>query len=200
MMKNYYRLISEIDQTSERIVQELEAQGVLNETLIIFTTDNGLFHAEHGLADKFYPHQESIRVPLIIKDPRMEDDSRNTTPEDFTLSVDLASTILRAANIKPGPRMQGRDLAEIYLEAVDDWRNEFYYEHPTIFGIDKIPGSTALVQKDWKYMRWTDFALEQLFDLKNDPFELNDLIYTYSNSSFLEELRSRHDELQALVV
>ena len=71
MMKNYYRLATEVDATCGRVLAELKKQGVLDNTLVIFTGDNGYFHAEHGLADKWYPHQESIRVPLIVRDPRM---------------------------------------------------------------------------------------------------------------------------------
>jgi arylsulfatase A-like enzyme len=200
MMKNYYRLVSEVDETSERIVQELEDQGILNDTLVIFTTDNGLFHAEHGLAGKWYPHQESIRVPLIILDPRMPPDLAGSTMDDFTLSVDLAPTMLSAANLKPSSRMQGRDMAELYLEQVQDWRYEFFYEHPTHIHKGKIPGSTALVRKEWKYMRWTDFEQEQLFDLKADPYELEDLVGNESHLSILEAMRIQHNKLQALAV
>ena len=93
---------------------------------------------------------------------------------------------------------QGRDIAELYLDSASDWREEFFYEHPTHLSKGRIPGSTALVRKDWKYMRWIDFELEQLFDLKNDPHELNDLIDLYTNSTLVNELRTRHNELQAL--
>ena len=117
MMKNYYRLATEVDSTCGRVVAELEAQGVLDNTLVIFTTDNGYYHAEHGLADKWYPHQESIRVPLIVSDPRMPKDRRGSTRDDFTLNVDLAPTMLAAAGIAPPPTMQGRDIAPLYLAA-----------------------------------------------------------------------------------
>jgi arylsulfatase len=70
-MKNYYRLATEVDATCGKILAELKKQQLDENTLVIFTTDNGYFHGEHGLADKWYPHQESIRVPLIIRDPRM---------------------------------------------------------------------------------------------------------------------------------
>lgn len=197
MMKNYYRLITEIDVSSKRIVKELEDQGAIDDTLIIFTTDNGLFHAEHGLAGKWYPHQESIRVPLIIRDPRMADKQHGTTNDDFTLSVDLATTILGAANLPPAPRMQGRDISELYLEDVKDWRTEFFYEHPTH---TQIPASTALVRKEWKYMMWPEHDQEQLFHLPSDPLELNDLFGTYNNSSLLAEMRVRHKELKAAAI
>lgn len=114
MMKNYYRMASEVDTSVGIILKELEIQGQLNNTLIIFTTDNGNFHSEHGLADKWYPHQESIRVPLVIKDPRMSPEFVGTTNEDFTLNIDLTATILAAAGLDPLPTMMGRDMSVLY--------------------------------------------------------------------------------------
>ena len=114
MMKNYYRMASEVDTSVGIILKELEIQGQLNNTLIIFTTDNGNFHAEHGLADKWYPHQESIRVPLIIKDPRMSPEYIGTTNDEFTLNIDLTATIMAAAGLDPLPTMMGRDMSVLY--------------------------------------------------------------------------------------
>lgn len=114
MMKNYYRMATEVDTSVGVLLKQLEMEGVLNNTLIIFTTDNGNFHAEHGLADKWYPHQESIRVPLIIKDPRMSDEFKGTTNDEFTLNIDLTATILKAAGLEPLPSMMGRDMSVLY--------------------------------------------------------------------------------------
>eukprot|EP00545_Synedropsis_sp_CCMP1620_P005257 CAMPEP_0119006488 /NCGR_PEP_ID=MMETSP1176-20130426/2318_1 /TAXON_ID=265551 /ORGANISM="Synedropsis recta cf, Strain CCMP1620" /LENGTH=458 /DNA_ID=CAMNT_0006958401 /DNA_START=75 /DNA_END=1448 /DNA_ORIENTATION=+ len=150
MMKNYYRLITEVDKSSERIYKEVEKQGLLDNTMFIFTTDNGLFHAEHQLAGKWYPHQESIRVPLIIKDPRMPKDKVGTVNDDFTLNIDLASTILAAAGVKQPDVMQGRNIADLYLTSDPKWRNEFFYEHPVHLSSRIIPASTALVRKNYK--------------------------------------------------
>ena len=113
-MKNYYRMASEVDTSVGIILKQLEMEGVLDNTLIIFTTDNGNFHAEHGLADKWYPHQESIRVPLIIKDPRMDEEFKGTLNDEFTLNIDLTATILNAAGLEPLPSMMGRDMSELY--------------------------------------------------------------------------------------
>merc|ERR1740124_1117450 len=117
MMKNYYRMVTEVDTSVGQIITKLREQNVLDETLIIFTTDNGNFHAEHGLADKWYPHQESIRVPLIIKDPRMSPNHVGTTNDDFTLNIDLAPTILGAAGLEPLPSMMGRDMSILYRDS-----------------------------------------------------------------------------------
>ena len=198
MMKNYYRLATEVDTTCGRVLAELKQQGLLDNTLVIFTGDNGYYHAEHGLADKWYPHQESIRVPLIVRDPRQSAARRGQTNDDFVLNVDLAPTILAAAKIAAPPTMQGRDLAPLYLAPQKPaWRTEFFYEHATIKNTNFIPSSEALVRKDWKYFYWPDFKVEQLFHVSADPREENDLIADPSQQERLAEMRRRFAELKA---
>ena len=198
MMKNYYRLATEVDTTCGRVLAELKKQGVLENTLVIFTTDNGYYHAEHGLADKWYPHQESIRVPLIINDPRMTQTKHGQTNDDFTLSVDLAPTILSAAGIKAPETMQGRDISPLYLaNEKTQWRGDFFYEHPMLGSTSFIPASEALVQKDWKYFYWPEFDREQLFDLTADPCEENDLVTEPAHAERLAKMRARFAQLKA---
>jgi arylsulfatase A-like enzyme len=197
-MKNYYRLATEVDVVCGRIIDELKKQNALNNTLVIFTTDNGYFHAEHGLADKWYPYQESIRVPLIISDPRLAKEKRGTTNDEFTLNVDLAPTILTAVGLPAPKGMQGSDIAPLYLaKKKPEWRTEFFYEHAIIRNKDFIPASEALVRKDWKYILWPDFDHEQLFDLKADPLEETDLARDPTYRARLEELRKRFAQLKA---
>ncbi|MBK1832105.1 sulfatase [Verrucomicrobiaceae bacterium R5-34] len=198
MMKNYYRLATEVDSTCGRILAELEKRGLRENTLVIFTTDNGYYHAEHGLADKWYPHQESIRVPLIIDDPRMADSKKGETNEEFTLNVDLAPTILSAAGIDAPKAMQGRDIAPLYLGGVKEpWRSEFFYEHPTLQKASFIPASEALVRKDYKYFYWPEQDVEQLFNIQKDPHEENDLVNDPEHQQVLVEMRKRFKELKA---
>ena len=198
MMKNYYRLATEVDATCGRLIGELKKQGLLDGTLVIFVGDNGYFHAEHGLADKWYPHQESIRVPLIVRDPRLAPSKRGGTNDDFTLNVDLAPTILAATGIKAPATMQGRDVAPLYLAAKKPaWRDEFFYELATIGNVTRIPSSEALVRKDWKYFYWPDYKLEQLFHVEADPFEENDLAKDPEQAARLAEMRARFAELKA---
>jgi arylsulfatase A-like enzyme len=197
-MKNYYRLATEVDATCGRVLDELQKQGALDHTLVIFTTDNGYFHAEHGLADKWYPYEESIRVPLIVRDPRMPKSKRGKTSDAFTLNVDLAPTILAAAGLPPPAGMQGRDFAPLYLAARPPaWRTEFFYEHATIRSVDFIPSSEALVRQDVKYIWWPDFRHEELYDLRRDPLEEHNLAADAKQAKRLAELRARFAELKA---
>ena len=198
MMKNYYRLATEVDATCGRVLATLRQQGLLESTLVIFTADNGYFHAEHGLADKWYPYEESIRTPLIVRDPRMPAAQRGQTNDDFTLNVDLAPTFLAAAGIAAPARMQGRDLSALYLASnAPAWRTEFFYEHATIKNIHFIPSSEALVRKEVKYLYWPDFQHEELFDLTADRAETHNLAAAPNQAKTLASLRSRFAELKA---
>jgi arylsulfatase A-like enzyme len=192
-------MITEVDKACENLVNELKKQKILDNTLIIFTVDNGFFLGEHGLSGKWYPYQESIRVPLIIRDPRMPQRKKGTLDDSFTLNIDLATTILGAANVKPASSMQGRDMSDLYLDpkAKDTWRKEFFYEHMSM-GRDYIPASSALVRKDFKYFLYEEWDTEQLFDLKNDPYENHDLSNQSEYAELLKEMKKRHDELKAL--
>lgn len=191
-MKAYYRMATEVDAAVGRILDELRAQGALDDTLVVFSGDNGYFHGEHGLADKWYPYQESIRVPLIVRDPRLPASGRGSVRDEFALNVDIAPTVLAYAGVEAPARMQGRDFAPLYLaERPPAWRDEFYYEHPTIRSVDFIPSSEAVVRKEAKYLFWPDFGREQLFDLARDPFEEDDLASDPARADELAGWRSK---------
>jgi arylsulfatase A-like enzyme len=122
---------------------------------------------------------------------------RGTMNDALTLNVDLAPTILAAAGIAAPPGMQGCDLAPLYLQGGTSWRTEFFYEHPTITNIERIPSSEALVRKDIKYVVWPDYGREQLFDLVKDPQETTDVIADPTYADRLAELRERIVALKA---
>ena len=175
-MTRYYRLITEVDGAVGRIVDELKGQGVYANTLIVFIGDNGYFHADRGLADKWYPYEESIRVPLIVRDPRLAALRRGSTLDQLALNIDVAPTIVSAAGVPVPSVMQGEDLSPLYLRSpLPAWRDEFFYEHPTVTSKDRIPSSQAVVRRDWKYVEWPEFDYRQLFNLNDDPGELGNL-------------------------
>lgn len=192
MMTNYYRLCSEVDATCGAVVAELEKLGLERDTIVLFTGDNGLFHGEKGLADKWYPYEESIRVPLIVRDPRLPADRQGTTDKRMALNIDLAPTLLAAAGIPAPATMQGRDLTPLLQGKVaDDWRTDFFYEHAIIRSKDFIPASQALVTGRMKYILWPDYQVEELFDIIADPGEEHNLIKDPAQATVLEALRQR---------
>jgi len=198
MMKNYFRLVAGVDAACGAILAELERLGLAENTLVIFTADNGYLHGEHGLADKWYPFEESIRVPLIIRDPRAPAAARGAVRDEWALNVDLAPTLLAAAAVTAPAGMQGADLAPLYLHAQPPaWREDFFYEHPTIRRVEFIPSSEALVTRTWKYVRWPDHGREQLFFLPADPREEHDLLAAGPPPAELASLRARFEHLRS---
>jgi len=191
-MIRYYRLITEVDEAVGRIVDELVAQGVYDNTLIVAIGDNGYFHGDRGLADKWYPYEQALRVPVIVRDPRVPAKQRGTTRDQMALNIDIAPTIVAAARVAVPDTMQGRDLAPVYLNrAVEGWRDEFFYEHPTITSRDRIPSSQGVIRRDLKYVYWPEWEHEQLFDLRQDPTELHNRAADPAHADAVSRMRQK---------
>ena len=193
-MTRYYRLITELDDAVGRIADELQVQGVYENTLIVIIGDNGYFQADRGLADKWYPYEESVRVPLVVRDPRLPPARRGSTLSQLALNLDVAPTLVAAAGLPVPAVMQGQDLGPLYLAATPPaWRDEFFYEHPTITSKDRIPSSQGVMRKDWKYIEWPEFDYQQLFDLREDPGEIRNLAGEPAHAGRRMEMRKELD-------
>lgn len=194
-IKGYYRLISGIDAAIASIRETLNKRGLADNTIILYSADHGIFNGEHGLAGKWYPHEESIRTPLIIFDPRLPVNIRGQHREALTLNIDLHSTVLEMAGIPPQASTQGQSLVSLLSEDRRDFRSIFFIEHHMTYG-GWIPSSEAIRTKRWKYIHYTDYAspYEELYDLENDPYEVNNLIahpHYVRQQSVLREYRLR---------
>jgi arylsulfatase len=196
-MKAYYRMLAEVDQAVGLIVAELKEQDVYNNTLIIFMGDNGYFHGEHQLADKWYPYEESVRIPLVILDPRIPDKMKGSTMDELVLNIDIAPGILGAARIKIPAGMQGQDFSALYYKHHPDWRKDFFYEHPVVIDSKRIPASQAIITHDAKYILWPDYQYEEYFDLKKDPHEINNGISSMDYIRKIARLKKRFQLLKA---
>lgn len=174
-VKGYYRLISGVDEAVGRIIGELERRNLLQRTVVLFTSDNGFFLGEHGLAGKWLPYEESIRVPFLIRDPRRPE-AGGSRESKIVLNIDLAPTLLELAGLATPVSMQGLSLLPILRGETADWREEFFYEH--LFQHERIPVVEAVRSRRWKYVRYTatDPVHEELYDLEKDPLEQNDLL------------------------
>jgi len=194
-VKSYYRLITGVDVMVGQIRDELRRLHLENNTVIIYTSDNGFYLGEHGLAGKWFAHEESIRVPMILWDGRAGSQRSARLRRQMVLNVDLAPTILDLARVPIPESMQGRSLLPLVRDDRSPWRSEFFYEHlfrhPTI----KIPPSEAVRTQRFKYIRYIDYDYEQLYDLQNDPHETRNLAYERPYRQTLQQLRRRCDEL-----
>jgi arylsulfatase A-like enzyme len=192
-----YRLITRADMAVGRIMAALRQSGLDQNTVVIFTSDNGEFQGAHGLTGKWLMYEESIRVPLIIRDPRLPKSRRGRRCEAMALSIDLAPTMLGLAGVSIPAAMQGRDLGPLVRGDDVAWRDDWYYEHTYANPpVHRIPKTEGVRTKQWKYTRYTDFTppYEQLFDLAADPQELKNLAGDAAHAETLTRLRARCDQ------
>jgi len=179
MVKGYYRLIYGADVVVGRIRSELEKLGLDKNTVIVFSGDNGFYLGEHGLAGKWYGHEESIRVPMLVYDPR--NPHAGKVLEQMALNIDIAPTILELAGIEKPSQMQGESLLPLINNQNTGWRTGFFYEHYILKRGDVciIPGSEGVVGKDYKYIRYMKepgkYIYEEMYDRNNDKQEINNL-------------------------
>lgn len=191
-LRRYYRMVTGVDKQVGKIVDALRETGRFENTIIVVTADHGLYLGERGLAGKWFGHDTSIRVPLVVFDPRLPDTERGTWREQMVLSIDLNPTILDWAGVSPSEGVQGESFAPIVAGNVpDDWRNAFFYEHHSFE--DRIPRSEGVRTERYKYLRYLDSdpLFEELYDLKADPHERNNLADDPAHAGLLKRMRSK---------
>lgn len=197
-LRTVYRTVTRADQAVGRILDELEKLKLDDNTVVIFTSDHGSLLGDHGLSGKWLMYEGSIRVPMIICDPRLDENRAGTRRDEMVLTIDLAPTILSLAGLEPPKSMQGRNLMPLVKQESVSWREHYYYEHTyqTAPPRSPIPRTEGIRTKEWKYIRYPDVApvYEQLFDLKLDPLEQKNLALFEGHSKLLNELRRLCDE------
>lgn len=189
-VRNYYRLITGVDQVVGNLVQQLKDQGIDKNTIIIFMGDNGFLLGEHGLEGKWFGFEESIRVPMMICGGALPQNLKGAQSGKIALNIDIAPTILGLAGVNPPTQMQGMDLIQM-LMGVKPSRKDFFYEH-TFMGSPGLPKVEGVVGKKFKYMNFTEHGYEQLFNTKKDHYETTNLTGKKSSSKKLSELRARY--------
>jgi arylsulfatase A-like enzyme len=189
MMKGYYRMITEIDDEIGALRNLLAKKGQAENTIIIVMGDNGYFTGDRQLADKWLMYDPSIRVPLIIYDPRMP--NKASTVLDMVLNIDITQSILDFAEIKSPVNYQGESLKP-YLNRSDYslHRDFILIEH--LWKLPDIPSSEGIRTDKWKYFKYRYIqAPEELYDLENDPMETKNLAQEQSHQKILKKLRNK---------
>ncbi len=197
-VRKYYRLISGVDEVVGKLRASLEEKGLADNTVIIFMGDNGFYLGEYGLAGKWFGHEESIRVPLIVYDPRNKA-IQGKRPEEMVLNIDIAPTILKLAGVPAPATMQGTDLVNLVGKNGKKLRrSEFFYEH-TFMGDPGLPKIEGVVQQRYKYMTFVEHDYEQLFDLEKDPHEKKNVAKDPKYQTELAAMRKEYKTLKASV-
>ena len=188
--QDQYRSLLGLDRALGRILDALKETGRLDNTLIVFTSDNGILHGEHRWTKKEAPYEEAIRVPLVMRWDAAGWGAGTEMPGTLALNIDLAPTIADAAGI-PHPVTDGRSLLPV-LAGNARWRSDFLVEH--LEGTNPIPTYCAVRSERWMYVRYTT-GEEELYDLREDPYELENLAANPADRQVLEGRRARLREL-----
>ncbi|MFK8111739.1 MAG: sulfatase [Rubripirellula sp.] len=197
VMATYYQQIYAIDVAIGMVRDAVTKAGVADNTVIIYTSDNGFLCGSHGYGSKVLPYEESARVPLIIFDPRHKNSGKEIRCESLTGNVDFAPTILKLAGLPAPKNMDGRDLMTLYDDpqaVVHSWLPLINVWGP------KSVHSLAVVSRDWKYIYWPSeegelVPTEELYDTKRDPLELTELSQNSASAADLIRMRSLYDSL-----
>ncbi len=193
-IRAYYRMVSGIDNAIGRFMTELQAAGLAENTIVVYSADNGYYMGNRGLAGKWSHFEEALRVPLIVVDPRVAKEKQGQVTDALALNLDLPASFLDWAKVEVPERYQGRSLQPIVAgKKPDDWRTDTFHEHFAVRS--RIPAFEGVRNEQFKYVRYIDHGnFEFLHDLKNDPDELVNLASNPQYSETLQALRTRTDE------
>lgn len=197
MTRGYHRLVAAVDASLGRLRDALAARGMAENTVIVFLSDNGCFLGERGFADKWYAYEPSIRVPLIVFDPRAPASRRGVVCASVALNVDVSPSLLELAGVGVPRAVQGKSLVPLLRgESPAGWRTEFFYEHRFVH--PRIPRSEGVRDTRHTYIRWIDRSpmVEELYDRAADPEQMRNLAGEPSRATILADMRRRCDILR----
>ena len=184
-IKDYLRVVASIDDNVGRLLDYLEAEGLVEDTMVIYTSDQGFFLGDHGWFDKRFMYEESLRMPFVLRFPR--EVAAGTCSEDFVLNVDFASLFLDVADVTIPDEFQGRSFRPLlHGETPEDWRRSMYYRYWMHGdGAHNVYAHYGVRTRDHKLIYFYNDGCGQagtgdeirppeweLFDLKSDPYEL----------------------------
>ena len=192
-----------VDESLGRIVSTLDEMGIRDDTVIIFTSDNGYFYGEHGFTiERRMPYQEAIRTPLIANYPKWKGSGIDLDAR--VVSVDLAATVMDLAGVEKPATIQGRSILPLITGASPRIREATYvefYSHENPFPWTAKLDYRVVLKDQYKYIRWIRFEnQDELYDLEADPLEMNNLVNDREYVEVVSEMKTdlRRLQLEAL--
>ena len=191
------RSLIAVDESLGQVIKTLDEMGELENTVIIYSSDNGYFMGEHTFLDKRLAYENSMRVPMIIRYPKLI--TKNSIVKEQCLNIDIAPTILDLAGVKKPSYMQGESMVKLVSGKKDkSWRKSMLFEY---YVDDAWPyaGPNQVAVRTNKYKLIDNFLeddIDELYDLVNDPGEMKNLINDDNYNNVEKELREESIKLQ----
>ncbi|MCM5662733.1 sulfatase family protein [Galbibacter mesophilus] len=193
-MQDYLGSIAAVDENVGRVLDYLEESGLADNTIVVYTSDQGFYLGEHGWFDKRFVYDESFKTPLLVQWPGViEEGSKNT---QMVQNLDFAPTFLEAAGIEIPNDMQGESLIPLFKGDTENFRNAAYYHYYEYPGIHSVKRHYAIVTEEYKLIHfYYDVDEWELYDRKKDPKELKNV---YNDPEYAEVKEKLHEDLKAL--
>jgi len=196
-MKAYFRMISGVDRVIGRIRKEMERLHLADNTVIIYMADNGYYMGDRGFAGKWSHYEQSLRIPLIVYDPRLPQKKRGILKEEIALNIDVPAAMLLLAGVEIPTHYQGSSLTPLLQgKHVSDWRDDFFCEH--LMDHQDIPKWEGVREERYVYARYFEQkpVFEFLHDLKTDPDQIVNLAPNPEYKDILAQMSKRCDEFK----
>lgn len=208
-IKDYLRCIASVDDNVGRVLDYLDDEGLTEDTIVVYTSDQGFYLGEHGWYDKRFMYEESLRMPMLVQYPR--EIAAGSTSDAIVTNVDFAQTFLDYADVPAHQRMQGRSARAVFAgEAPDDWQQSMYYRywmhndsihhvwahygvrthrHKLVYYYNEGCGQPGASDETFP-TEW------ELFDLERDPQEMRSV---YDDPEYADIQAELHQELDRLI-
>ncbi|HET6454857.1 MAG TPA: sulfatase-like hydrolase/transferase [Armatimonadota bacterium] len=192
-MMDYYRTIMGIDDGVGQVLDTLESTGQLDNTVIVFAGDNGYFIGEHGLGDKRLIYEESIRIPFLMRYPKLI--KAGSKVDETVLNIDLAPTLIELAGAKIPDTMQGKSMVPAIKGKTT--HESFLYEYFREGWLAGLPLMLGVRTNEWKYCTYPDIKdIDELYDLKNDPIEMHNLSQAPAYAGKVKEMKTELERIK----
>jgi uncharacterized sulfatase len=174
-IKDYLSCVLSVDENIGKLFTYLESNKLLENTIIIYTSDQGFFLGEHGWYDKRFMYEESLGIPLVIRFP--EKIKPGQVNSNLVMNLDIAPTLLDAASVSIPNDFQGKSLLPLNTIPDQDWRKSIYYHYYEFpYGAHKVKKHYGIRTDRYKLIHfYNDIDDWELYDLKNDPYEINNV-------------------------
>ncbi len=198
-LKDYLRCIWSVDENIGRVLKYLEDNGLSDNTIVMYSSDQGFYMGEHGWFDKRFMYEESFRTPLLVRWPGVV--KKGSINNDLTQNIDFAETFLDLAGIPIPDDMQGVSLVPLLKgETPKDWRKYLYYHYYEYPGCHKVRRHEGIAGKRYKLIRFYGKHVPggeewELYDLDKDPKEMNNI---YNNPEYATKIKKLKTELSKL--
>jgi len=188
--KRYCESLRSVDDSIGRVMAQLEAMGIADETLVIYMGDNGFMFGEHGLIDKRVAYETSIRVPMLMRCPELF--AGNTVVEQVVANIDIAPTVMNAMGLKKPAHMDGLNFTPLAQGKDIPWRNYFLYVYYWEKNFPQSPTVFAIRGDRYKYISYYGlWDVDELYDLQNDPEETTNLLYQEGYKKIGDDLEQK---------